>query len=82
MQRKVFRVEQMLTARAHGATDARDVTDALKARGERRDGADDIQRELATVQQIIARNREDWNRSSAKTRPAGWCAPPASAAPR
>lgn len=67
VQRKVFRIEQMFgarraAARAESASGERDAIDGLatlRELGERRDAADDIRRELATVQQIIARNREE-----------------------
>ena len=67
MQRKVFRVEQMFDERRAvapekipGERDAIDRLKALRELGERRDArADGIGRELAAVQEVIARNREE-----------------------
>ena len=64
MQRKVFRVEQMLASRrAAPQTGDRDAVDQLKALrqlGGRHDLAgDELARELAAVQDAIARNRRE-----------------------
>ena len=66
MQRKVFRVEQMFGDRRAAAPreaterDPIDQLHALRALGERRDlAAEDLKRELAIVQDVIARNREE-----------------------
>ncbi len=65
MQRKIFRVEQMFAGRraASPAAGKREPVDQLKALsdlGGRQDvTADDLKRELASVQDTIARNRRD-----------------------
>ena len=64
MQRKVFRVEQMIASRRAapqaGERDAVDQLKALRQLGGRHDlGGDELARELAAVQDTIARNRRE-----------------------